>query len=161
MTLRHNELDLDHHFFNAVRDNLAFRHWFLGHSKFAGQTMELVTSEKWHQRWYTNPDTGVQSESDIVLFFERPNGERLAIHIENKPAHGKWQIDQPLHYRPRAENRMKRWRHVDWEVGLIAPSSFLMRCADDVAHFDFAVSYEDIEKFVPQFGWPDATKDPV
>jgi hypothetical protein len=101
-----NELDLDHLFWKEMRDNPAFRTWFLGLTKFSEHALDLVTDEKWHQRWYTDPLNGKDSETDIVLLFkDRGNGDRYAIHIENKPAHGKWEPNQAENYRRRATNR--------------------------------------------------------
>jgi hypothetical protein len=126
-----NELDLDHLFWKEMRDNPAFRTWFLGLTKFSEHALDLVTDEKWHQRWYTDPLNG--------------------IHIENKPAHGKWEPNQAENYRRRATNRKMKLRYVDFQIVLIAPTSFIERWPREVQQFDIAISYEDISTFIPEF----------
>ena len=72
--------------------------------------LDLVMNEKWHQRWYKDPVTGKDSETDILLMFrDRSNNHRYAIHIENKPDRRRWQKDQAENYRKRALNRMSAW----------------------------------------------------
>ena len=102
----------------------------------------LVRDEKWHQRWYRDPETGKDSETDILLMFaDNVSGERYALHIENKPDHGKWMPDQAANYRRRAVNRMSKWRYVDFQTMIMAPQTFIDRYADDVAEFDVILSY--------------------
>ena len=80
------ELALDHVFWNLVSSNPAFEQWLLARTKFGGRSLKLVRDEKWHQRWYRDPETGRDSETDILLIFADPaNGARYALHIENKP----------------------------------------------------------------------------
>jgi hypothetical protein len=154
------ELDLDHFFWNAISTNPAFRLWFLQRTKFAQQTLDLVTDEKWHQRWYKDPATKLESEGDILLIFkDSVTADRFALHIENKPSHGIWQPSQSENYRKRAEDRMSKWRYVGYQLVLIAPLSFIERSAREVEHFDIAISYEDIGTFVPAFRDACATTD--
>jgi hypothetical protein len=147
------ELELDHFFWKAISTNLAFQAWFLERTKFANHALELVGNEKWHQRWYRDPVTGKDSETDILLIFkDQSSGERVAIHIENKPPRGLWEPQQPENYRKRAANRMSNWRYVDFQVVLIAPTSFIAGSISELDHFDIAVSYEALKEFVPEFG---------
>lgn len=149
------ELELDHFFWDKIKTNLEFQSWFLQRTKFAAHALDLVVDEKWHQRWYKDPISGKESEGDILLVFkDRENSDRYAIHIENKPAHGKWRPLQPENYRIRAKDRMSEWRYDDFETVLIAPLSVIKRSPREVGHFDLTISYEDISKFVPQFGTP-------
>jgi hypothetical protein len=152
---RMTELELDHLFWNEISTNLEFRSWFLHQTKFAALTVDLVVEEKWHQRWYKDPITGKDSETDILLLFRsRENSDRYAIHIENKPAHGKWEPFQPENYRKRAMDRMSKWQYVEFQTVLIAPLSVIERSPLEIGHFDITISYEDISKFVPPFGVP-------
>jgi hypothetical protein len=152
MPSRPNELDLDCAFWAALEADASFRGWLLQRTKFGLRDLELVTDEKWHQRWYRDPETGKDSESDILLLWrDRSADERLALHIENKPAHGAWEPSQAVNYRRRAENRKSAWRYVDYEVVLMAPAAFLARHLEEVAHFDFVLTYEEIGVFVPAF----------
>jgi hypothetical protein len=147
------ELELDHFFWKAISTNVAFQGWFLDRTKFANHALELVGDEKWHQRWYRDPVTGLDSETDILLIFkDQSTGERIAIHIENKPPWGLWEPHQPENYRKRAANRMSNWRYVDLQVVLIAPTSFIAGSISELDYFDIAVSYEALSEFVPEFG---------
>ena|ERR1039458_9411643 len=146
------ELELDHFFWNAMCTNSVFQSWFLGRTKFSKHALDLVTEEKWHQRWYRDPITGKDSETDVLLLFkDRVNADRYAIHIENKPAHRIWEPLQAENYRKRAMNRKTVWRYVDFQIALIAPSSFIARSPGEAEHFDIVISYEEISKFIPEF----------
>jgi hypothetical protein len=134
----------------------AFRAWLWSKTKFSGQNADLVLTEKWHQRWYKNPVTKEESETDILLIYADKNGDRYALHIENKPAHGKWRPKQAERYRTRARDRMQVGRYVDFEIILLAPTAFIMRHPVETALFDFTISYEDVSVFVPEF----AVNDP-
>jgi hypothetical protein len=46
---------------------------------------------------------------------------------------------------------MSKLRYVDYEVALIAPLAFLKVSSSEIEHFDFAISYEDIGDFIPEF----------
>ena len=149
---KHDELSLDHAFWGAISTDRAFFDWFTGRSKFSGLWLDLDRSEKWHQRWFRDPVTKLDSETDITLFLlETRLSKRYAIHIENKPGHGKWQQNQVENYPIRAANRMRAWGHQDYDTALIAPKSFLNTHANAVSQFGFAVSYEEIERFIPAF----------
>jgi hypothetical protein len=153
-----NELDLDRCFWREVSTSPKFREWLIARTKFSGRNLELVTDELWHQKWYRDPETKLDSETDILLIFrERESSERYALHIENKPAHRKWEIDQAKNYRKRAINRMIPWNYVDFQVVLLAPTAFVRLCPDDVAHFDLVISYEDVGIFVPEFAMDSST----
>lgn len=100
---------------------------------------------------YGPPLTRKDSETDILLLFkDRANGDRYAIHIENKPAHGKWEPNQAENRR-RATNRKMKLQYVDFQTVLIAPTSFIERSPREVEQFDIAISYEDIGAFIPEF----------
>ena len=152
---RHNELDLDHRFWAAMSKDPAFFSWFIAKTKFAGRAVDLVRDEKWHQRWYRDPVTGKDSETDILLMLrDATTGDRVAVHIENKPDHRGWETDQAINYRRRAIDRMTRWRYVDSQIVLIAPMSFVARWPEQASQFDLVVLYEEISAFVPEFGAP-------
>ncbi len=148
-----DELALDHCFWREISTNRHFFNLFVGRSKFADGWIDLDRTEKWHQRWFRDPETKLDSETDITLFLiDTREHRKYAIHIENKPAHGKWQPNQPENYKKRAENRMGKWKHDDYQTALIAPQSFIDAHPEAVALFGFVVSYEEISPFVPEFG---------
>jgi hypothetical protein len=147
------EWDLDHFFWNAIRTNLQFQSWFIQRTKFSECALALVTDEKWYHRRYWDSVTKRDSETDILLIFkDLANHERYAIHIENRPPNREWEPLQAENNRMRAMNRTLKWRYIDFQIALIAPFSFIARSAREVEHFDIAIAYEDISKFVPEFG---------
>jgi hypothetical protein len=147
-----NELELDKLFWDKFSTNQDFQKCLLDLTKFKGQALSLVTEGVWHQRWYRNPETKKDSETDITLTFKNSaTGHLYAIHIENKPPHRMWEKDQAEGYRPRAINRMKAWRHQDCTVGLIATSKYLAAYPRERACFDFTMTYEEIGNYVQEF----------
>jgi hypothetical protein len=146
------ELELDHLFWKAVSSNKEFRDWLLSRSKFAGRSLELKTDELWHQRWYKDPDTKEESETDITLIFmESGSGHLFAIHIENKTSHRAWENNQAENYPKRAADRMVKWKHADWEVALLAPRDHIENHLSEAKHFGFQLTYEDVGAYVPEF----------
>jgi hypothetical protein len=147
-----DELALDRCFWRTVSRSESFRKWLLSKTKFSHLALELVTDEKWHQRWYRDPITKRDSETDILLiFFDVNSGKRYALHIENKPDHRKWEPLQSSNYRKRAIDRMRIWRYVDFQVVLLAPVSFISRYPTDACQFDIWISYEDVGVFIPEY----------
>jgi len=147
-----NELELDHAFWNALIASDEFKQRLLQRTRFWARELELVTDEKWHQRWYRDPETRKDSETDILLMWrEAGTGDRFAMHIENKPAHRVWEPSQAANYRRRAENRKESWRYRDFEVVLLAPREFVAGHLAESALFDFVLTYEEVGAFVPQF----------
>jgi hypothetical protein len=151
--VKKSELELDHHFWNRISADRLFFDWFVARSKFAGSRLDHDLAEKWHQRWYRDPISKLDSETDITLFLvETRIAERYTIHIENKPPHGKWQPGQADNYARRGEDRMHKWQHQDFDTALIAPLSFIEREASEVAKFGFVITYEELALFIPEFG---------
>ncbi len=152
MPIKATELELDREFWSALVASPAFCEWLLQRTKFWPRELELVTNEKWHQRWYRDPESGKDSETDILLMWSDPQlGDRVAIHIENKPAHRKWEPAQVENYLRRAENRKAAWRYADFQIVLLAPIEFILRHTDEAAGFDFVLTYEEISAFAPAF----------
>ena len=152
MASKHDELLLDHAFWAAISTNRNFFDWFAAKSKFAGLWLDLDRTEKWHQRWFRDPETGLDSETDIALFLvETHQRKKFAIHIENKPPHGRWQPNQPENYERRAANRMRNWGHDDYQTALLAPDTFIRANMLQAGHFGFCVSYEDVASFIHDF----------
>ena len=146
------ELELDHCFWNAASTSPEFLQWLISQTKFAERALRLVTNEKWHQRWYRDPQTGEESETDILLMLEDiGNGERFALHVENKPPHGKWRPNQPENYRKRAQDRMVPWRYADFQTVLLAPAAFISLHQAEAAHFDLRLTYEEVSAWIHEF----------
>ncbi|KUO52619.1 MAG: hypothetical protein APF82_01630 [Sphingomonadales bacterium BRH_c42] len=160
------EADLDHAFAEAFEAERDFREWFLRGGRFARLANEaklLVEEQKqarsdqvnrwWRWWWCTMPD-GTQRETDLFFVFEALS-KRFAIHIENKPSHGKLSIEQAADYRPRAVFMANddRWlNYSDFETVLIAPTAFIRDNKGPVEQFDRVVTYESISRFVTLFG---------
>jgi hypothetical protein len=146
------ELELDRLFWNAINANAEFFTWLLWRTKFSEKDLVLVTNEKWHQRWYRDPVTKKDSETDILLMLSEPTtGKRYALHIENKPDHRQWEPEQPENYRKRALDRMSKWRYDDFQTVLMAPRSFIAGSPAQAAQFDLTIPYEEVARFVPAF----------
>lgn len=147
------ELELDQQFWNAISSRTDFCAWVLSKTKFSSTNAQLITDEKWHQRWFRDPTTKKDSETDILLMFLDPSSQsRYALHIENKPDRGRWEPLQAENYRKRALDRMAKWRYVDFQTALLTPQSVILRSATEVAHFDVILLYEEVARFVPDFG---------
>ncbi len=146
------ELQLDELFWKEISTSPTFQAWFLGRTKFADKPLKLTTDELWHQRWYKDPATGAESETDITLIFKNFELKELySVHIENKPSHRTWEKDQAENYRKRAANRMIKWKHAGCQVALMAPREFIEKHPNEAHHFDFTISYEEVGVYVPEF----------
>jgi hypothetical protein len=150
---RLSERELDERFWREISNSAEFRNWFLGKTKFAERQLELVTRDgEWQFRWYKDPTTGRESETDILLIFrDRENGDQYAIHIEDKPPHGAWQPEQAMHYPIRAKHLAEKFNYVDFQTVLVAPQAFIDRNRLDAAIFSFCIPYEEISEHIAEF----------
>jgi hypothetical protein len=149
-----DELALDHCFWREVSSATSplFRDWLISKTTFAGQSLELLTNETWHQTWFRDPETKKDSETDILLLFrDTSSNKRYALHIENKPLHRTWEPNQPENYRKRATYRMNEGFYAGFQLILLAPSAFLDRYPVQAKLFDLLISYEDVSKHVKEF----------
>lgn len=150
--MRLSERTLDEAFVRELKANPNFLSWLLSRTKFANRELLLDQSEPWQFRWYRDPNTGLDSETDIFLRFEEAcAGKPIALHIENKPADGRFRVGQPEAYRPRAEYLKGKLRYDDFQTVLLAPLSFQETFASECAHFDIMLPYEEIAGFVLEF----------
>jgi hypothetical protein len=156
---RFTEKQLDAFFHAKFMQSAAFAEWFLSQTKFCNRSSKLVLLRSDHP-WYQSKKTGAQSETEILIVLEDiSTAEKFAIHIENKLANGKFGAKQPELYHERAND----WRHMakfgnydDYEAILIAPHTFFERHPEQTKLFHRYVSHEDIARFIPEFGGPDA-----
>jgi hypothetical protein len=141
-------------FADKVRTSPEFVSWLLSKTKFkdANAVPVLVRSDN---PWYQSRKTGRQSETDILIVFERQDGrERFALHIENKQAKETFQPNQPELYHERAldwMNESKWGSYQDFEVMLIAPQVFYTRHKEKADIFHRYVPHDEIAAFVPEF----------
>jgi hypothetical protein len=161
------EKDLDAELDAALRDNESFRAWFVNKSKFKGKSPRYLWSRSdnpWCKVELPLPDpvTGElqshkrEGETDVLFVFEFPSepGRRLALHIENKRASGRFTKYQPEVYAARAKYWLQNseyGNYDDWDILLLAPISFHKRYAVDAGKFGSFVSHEEVGEFLPLF----------
>jgi len=89
-----------------------------------------------------------------VFVFKSEPERRLALHIENKLASGRFTPFQPEVYAARAE----RWirdpsygNYDEWDTVLLAPLSFRRRYAAIAQRFGTFIAHEEVVDYVPSF----------
>jgi hypothetical protein len=85
-------------------------------------------------------------ESDLEVVYQREDGRRFALMIEDKVDAG-LQPDQAARYRLRAERDLSKGAYADFEVVLCAPALYLAR-QGEVGAFDRLISFEDLADFL-------------
>lgn len=107
----------------------------------------------WKHWWGYLPD-GTSSETDIFAVFESDDGQRFALHIENKPPHGKIDLRQAADYRRRAIHWARKEQYLsygEFETILMAPATFIQANTACARQFDMTLSYEDLAAWIPFF----------
>ena len=101
-------------------------------------------------------EDGTESETDIFVVFGFPGStKRVALHIEDKPPHGKFTPNQYLNYQRRAEfmtGRSEYMSYSDYTTILLAPEAFFEENSATVHHFECRISYESVALAIPVFG---------
>ena len=153
----------------AFKEKQDFVDWFLQKTKFSSRQAQYFWSRSDHP-WgtinytFTNSETGLteiirkECETDVLVVLEAKDGERLALHIENKIGSGKFTALQPELYRPRAEqwkDNPKYQSYTDYQTVLVAPEIFHERNKEQAELFDCFISHEEIAKFIPLFSTDD------
>ena len=154
-------------FAEQVKESKAFASWLLARTKFSadGASARLLHKEQmnirprkfWWRHWWCHiPELKKDRETDIFMVFEIDGSkQRFALHIENKKDNGSFAIGQAEAYKIRAQhmaNKSEYLDYVDFETILVAPLSFKDRYPAPCELFDRFISYEEICKFVPEFG---------
>ena len=164
-----SELDLDRAFADKLSSSREFQLWLLNQTKFIDQTdiARLLdkeqaeanpnrNSENWWRHWWCRLEDGSESETDIFVVFELEGQDiRIALHIEDKPPHGKFTPNQYLNYKNRAEFMMGKEKFMGYSkytTILLAPNSFIEENADKIHHFECTISYERVAELIPLFG---------
>ncbi|QIG54507.1 hypothetical protein G6N82_10405 [Altererythrobacter sp. BO-6] len=160
-----SEAQLDQAFAEAFEDSFAFRAWVLQGGRFAHLANEsaLLINEQaaarnsrvnaWWRWWWCRLPDGSESETDLFFVFQS-QAFRFALHIENKPRHGKLTFAQAADYRRRAAfmSNDDRWlNYSDFETILLAPQTFIEENAASAGQFDRAITYEDVAAHAPLF----------
>lgn len=161
---RIQEVELDHAFAETLADSSEFQRWLLSAGRFVrcASSARLLVEEQakarkmakhWWKHWWCQLPDGSQNETDIFLVFEAES-RRFALHIEDKPPHGKLQLKQAVDYRRRAAFKANSpdWlNYSDFEVLLLAPETFVRQHVECSAQFDRSITYEEVGEFVPLF----------
>jgi len=163
-----SELELDRAFADKVASSTEFLRWVLKKTEFWDLADQLVLldreqaeakpakkPENWWRHWWCRLDDGSESETDIFLVLQNAKSkQRIAVHIEDKPPHGKFTPGQYLNYRRRAEfmaNKEQYMNYSEFTTVLLAPESFIEQNEENVKHFDSVLSYESVSTFIPLF----------
>ncbi|MGH2508821.1 MAG: hypothetical protein ACRDHZ_15650 [Ktedonobacteraceae bacterium] len=160
-----SEKDLDEALHNGLKENRAFRQWFVQQLQHGHGHDRLVFSRSdnpWGRLPVILPNdvTGAleastrDSETDVLAVFEDAAGDRLGVHIEDKLGPGVFTKYQPEQYAFRAEAWIGSEAHGSyshWETVLVAPNSFIEANAQDAQKFTTRITHEDVGKFLPEF----------
>ncbi len=159
------EKDLDKILDTGFRNSDEFSNWFVSKTRFSNFGAYYSWSRSDHpQGRFTfdieNPETGElesitrDSETDVLVVYEDTQGNRFALHIENKLANGKYTPYQAGFYARRAEAWLfneKYGNYSDYETVLVAPIEFYSNHFVESQKFDKFVSYEEVGLLLPEF----------
>ena len=162
------EEQLDRAFANRIASFAPFRTWVLAQTKFSSfaeeaqllqeeqaQSRPRTKPENWWKHWWCRLDDGSESETDIfVVLSLSSKDKRIALHVENKPPHGRFTPDQAVNYPRRAEfmaNKKRYLTYTEYACVLLAPQAFLDANLPAVRHFDSVLAYESIAVIIPEF----------
>jgi hypothetical protein len=164
-----SELQLDRAFSDHLASSQEFREWVLNKTKFSPYAKlatlldrEQVAAkprkkpENWWRHWWCELEDGKGSETDIFATFQLQGTDlRFALHIEDKPPHGQFTLNQYLNYKRRAACMARRAEYMDYSdfaTVLLAPSGFIDAHISEVDYFDGTITYESVAAFIPLFG---------
>lgn len=85
-------------------------------------------------------------ESDLVIIFQRDDGGRFALLIEDK-VDANLQPDQANRYRMRAERERSSGAYSDYQIILFAPTCYLGK-QTGLGGFDLRISFEQLADFL-------------
>ena len=163
------ELQLDRAFAEKLSSSREFQIWVLEQTKFKDQSRGACLLDKdqanakpkkrpenWWRHWWCRLDDGSESETDIFAVFDLIAPDmRVALHIEDKPPHGKFTPNQFLNYQRRAafmSGKDAYMNYSEYTTILLAPQSFIALNLDKVGNFDCKITYEDVARYIPLFG---------
>jgi len=162
------ELELDQAFSQKLSSSRHFCKWVLQQTKFNVLSEKFILLDKeqalakpkkkpenWWRHWWCKLADGSESETDIFAVFGLPDTtKRIALHIEDKPPHGKFTPNQYINYSKRAlfmANKPQYMNYSDFTTILLAPQSFLDKHEEQVTYFDCLISYESVATIIPEF----------
>jgi hypothetical protein len=149
-----SELTLKRALVKQVEESPEFTSWLLARTKFIGVSVSLKMA-RCDNPWYQSKKSGRQSETDVLLVFERSDNQiRFALHIEIKTAKDRFQPDQPELYHERASDWLgdSKWgNYEDFEVILVAPRTFYEKNREKSDLFHQYIPSEAIAETIPEF----------
>lgn len=131
----------------------AFRRWLLQRAAI-GDVLSPPVLARGDNPWHRSRVDGKDSETDILLVFERSSGRRTALHIENKQPRDRLRPGQAALYHRRAVEWLgvAKWAdYSDYRTMLIAPAAYHSGAEAECAIFDAFASYEEVAAFVPEY----------
>jgi hypothetical protein len=165
--MRKKESDLDLAFANKIKESPEFSSWLLSRTKFYEyqSLVRLLDEEQasirprkfwWKHWWCSIPELPKAGETDIFIVFEiKDTNWRFALHVENKKDDSTFEEGQAGAYEFRARHMMNQEDYLnysDFQTILISPTSFRHRNSTQCELFNCHISYEDIARFIPDFG---------
>ena len=168
MKPRITEQELDRAFADHLVQSKEFCIWVLEQTKFANLAQDAILlykeqadekprkrPENWWRHWWCRLDDRSESETDIFAvfgFYDTDN--RIALHIEDKPPHGKFTPNQWVNYSRRGQFMLGKEQYMNYSeftTILLAPNRFLHANSDKVHYFECLISYESVSAFIPEF----------
>jgi hypothetical protein len=132
------ERDVDLLLAEELDVNPAFANHIKSFTKFAGEPATVA------EFWVSKSNN--LGESDLVVVYQRSDGSRFALLIEDK-VDASLQPDQAARYRMRAERERSKGMYTDFEVVLCAPAFYLENHGNlDV--FDRRITFEQLADFL-------------
>jgi hypothetical protein len=152
-------------FAERAKKSPTFVTWLLQKTKFAPfayntrllheEQVAIRPRKQWWRHWWCHvPELKKDRETDIFMVFERTDGARFALHIENKRDNYRFNEGQAAAYTPRAihmSNKVEYLNYADFSTVLLAPRRFRERFASDCALFEVFIAYDEVAQFVPAF----------
>lgn len=128
------ERDIDLLLLEEFVASVPFLHWFL-------QKIGEGNVKDWQLVSGARSVTQSQGESDLEIFVNRPEGNKLAVLIENK-INAAVQPEQAERYEKRGRNYIRNGRCSEFRVVLCAPSNYMY--STTIKGFTTKVVYEDL-----------------
>lgn len=164
----------------ALVQNPKFRDWVIGHTKFAPVARhsrllheEMKAARKASTWWRSHFTESCRcegcsgQETDLLAIFETVEGQRVALHFEVKQPTDRFTPGgrQAANYQLRAKCWITKpprsvLSHERAATVLLCNEHGLAKFAEDVAHFDAVITFEQIRLNFPAIGIPESDKIP-
>jgi hypothetical protein len=145
------EKDLDLLLEHALWEKADFRGWFLAACGVPENDWRCDWSRA-DRVWTTVLDEEgkrCEGETDLLVVLENAGFERRALHIENKQPGRPFETEQAAQYPRRAAKLAAKKRYgnyTSWRTVLVAPKKLCEDDAEEAAHFDVVVDYNEMTR---------------